>query len=84
MSNNTHEFIEDADQWFTNGWRFENNQVYSFTTDRKEQNEQTGRVLSIEEFLNSDAVDIKAKRWLKDILGDACDIVIDEDVPYKN
>lgn len=77
-------YLEESDQWFDHGWRYENGEVYSFTNDRKEQNTQEGHHYTVEEFFADQSIDIKVKRWLKDLLGDECDIVIEEDIPYKN
>ena len=63
------EYLIEADQWFTHGWRYDNGEVYAYTDDRKEQNSQEGHHYEIEEFLGDPDIDIEIKRWLKDILG---------------
>jgi len=63
-------YFEDSDQWFEHGWRYQNNEVFSYLTDRKEQNEQTGTHYTVEEFFNHPDIPIAVKQWLKEILED--------------
>jgi len=84
MQNLIREYVEEEDQWFEHGWRLKNDVICSYTRDRKEQNMQTGREFTIKEFLEDPDIDVKIKRWLKDVLGDSCDILIEEDIMYKN
>jgi len=68
MTEITGSYIEESDQWFTHGWRYENGEVFPFTDDRKEQNTQEGHHYTLEEFFNDDNIDIKVKEWLRNIL----------------
>ena len=79
----TKSFIIDADQRFENGRRYEDGVIYSYTTDRKEQNEQTGRRYTVEEFLNDPDIDIQERRRMNDMLGNLTDAIIEEDNPCK-